>query len=680
MKIYQNMSLRNKILLPTTFVVVTVMAVMLTILVTKVQDISERTAFGATEEMAYRYGNAAKGKLDFQLGVARSLAETIAGFKESGNVPPREDVATMLRSLLKNNPALDGIWFGILPGEYDGKLEESMGTPGSDDTGAFTPYWNVRINEVTKLGTPFQDTEGNQYFQIPLKSGKEHLTQPTIYQLQGNDVMLVSACAPIKVNGRVIGVAGCDMEMSGVNKITEGINPYGTGYATIMTNKGFIVTHPNKDVVGKQLNEIVDTTYANKLIDAMRTNTSYSEIRTSIKTGMDSFLLTAPFPIGNTGTNWSLTISAPVDAILAETQQILYLSVSLGVGAVLILAVMIFFLAKTIVAPVKVGGDFTREISQGNLTATIDIDQDDEIGRLADDLKSMGQKLHSVVSDVRVTVDNVSSGAQELSSTANTLAEGATEQAANVEEVSSSMEEMVANIGQNAENARETERISRKSAEDAELGGTAVVKTVSAMRDIADKISVIEEIARQTNLLALNAAIEAARAGEHGKGFAVVAAEVRKLAERSGTAAAEISDLSVSSVAVAEEAGAMLDKMVPDIKHTAELIQEIAAASDEQSQGAETVNRAIHQLDQVIQQTAAAAEEMSSTSQQLTSQASHLSNTIAFFNIGSMGAGQVTSNIRISQPRPAALAATPQARPASKGLTMNMSDDGFEKF
>lgn len=248
-------------------------------------------------------------------------------------------------------------------------------------------------------------------------------------------------------------------------------------------------------------------------------------------------------------------------------------------------------------------------------------------------MQRMSDKLKHVIGDVSAAANFVSTGSVELSSSSVQLAQGATDQAASISDVSGSMGKMISNISHNAKNAKQTETMASRAATDIEKGGESVNKTVQAMKEIADKISIIEEIARQTNLLALNAAIEAARAGEHGKGFAVVAAEVRKLAERSGSAAREISELSSSSVAVAEKAGEMLRTIVPDIKQTAELIQEITAASSEQSSNAEQVNTSIKALDRVIQQNASASEEVASTAEELSSQANQLQDTIAYFSV-----------------------------------------------
>jgi methyl-accepting chemotaxis protein len=278
-------------------------------------------------------------------------------------------------------------------------------------------------------------------------------------------------------------------------------------------------------------------------------------------------------------------------------------------------------------------------IAKGDLTveATRRSDKD----RLGRALEAMLEKLRGIVSQAISAAQNVSAGSQQLSASAEQLSQGATEQASSAEEASASMEEMASNVKQNAENAGTTEKIARQSSKDAEASGIAVGRAVEAMQTIAEKITIVQEIARQTDLLALNAAVEAARAGEHGKGFAVVASEVRKLAERSQAAAAEISTLSTSTVKVAQEAGSMLAKLVPDIKRTAELVEEITAACREQDVGSSQINQAIQQLDQVTQQNAAASEEVSSTSEELSAQAEQLQTTIAFFRIDqSTAAGQ----------------------------------------
>jgi methyl-accepting chemotaxis protein len=303
------------------------------------------------------------------------------------------------------------------------------------------------------------------------------------------------------------------------------------------------------------------------------------------------------------------------------------------VNAVILIgmSLLLFHLYKSINSPINKFMNMFKKFESGELSLSIDESGKDEFGQLAYSFGSMGEKLRSIIKEVKLAADNVTMGSHQMSTTAARMSQGATEQAASAEEASSSMEEMAANIRQNADNALQTEKISSKASSDAAESGKAVTKAVNAMKDIAGKTTIIEEIARQTNLLALNAAIEAARAGEHGKGFAVVAAEVRKLAERSQTAAAEISELSTSSVEVAEHAGNMLLTMVPDIQKTAELVQEISAASNEQNSGANQINRAIQQLDSVIQQNAGASEEMSSTSEELAGQAELLQNTVSFF-------------------------------------------------
>ncbi|MBF0627658.1 MAG: methyl-accepting chemotaxis protein [Magnetococcales bacterium] len=296
--------------------------------------------------------------------------------------------------------------------------------------------------------------------------------------------------------------------------------------------------------------------------------------------------------------------------------------------------ILAWIIGRGIATPIRALQKMTATFGQGDLTVTTDIRQQDEVGQMAATLSATVTRLCEVLGQVKCASVEVANGSQQLSDAAQGLSQSSTEQAAAIEETSSAMEEMTTSIRLNNDNARSTETISRQAARDAVETGEAVLKAVAAMKEIAEKISIIEEISRQTNLLALNAAIEAARAGEHGKGFAVVAAEVRKLAERSQTAASEIGALSSSSVSVAEQAGSMLEKLVPDIQRTAELIQSISSASQEQNRSAEQINAAIQSMDQAIQRNAGTSEEMAATSEELSAQADTLQSAVAFFKTG----------------------------------------------
>lgn len=286
---------------------------------------------------------------------------------------------------------------------------------------------------------------------------------------------------------------------------------------------------------------------------------------------------------------------------------------------------------RTMTHNLRMTADAAQEIANGNLKTEVHpLSERDSLGNA---MKRMADKLNEVVSIVKSASDNVSMGSETMKSTSEHIAQGTTLQASSAEEASASMEQMAANIRQNADNAKQTETIAVQASVDAERSGKAVQETVDAMRDITDKITIIEEISRQTNMLALNAAIEAARAGEHGKGFAVVADAVRKLAERSQAAAADIISLSKKSVEIAERAGEMLAQMVPDIRKNAELVQEISAASSEQTIGVEQINTAIQQLDKVIQQNSFNSNELASTAEELSYQSQQLQDDIAFFSV-----------------------------------------------
>ncbi|MDV6236948.1 methyl-accepting chemotaxis protein [Leptospira ellisii] len=333
--------------------------------------------------------------------------------------------------------------------------------------------------------------------------------------------------------------------------------------------------------------------------------------------------------------------------------------------------------------------DALERISVGNLTQKITNDYRGTFGKLKEYSNNTIDKLNEIIGDIIVRSSSLVTSASEVSSTANSLSQGASEQAASVEETTSSLEEMTASIDQNAQNSRQTEQISSKSSKDAEEGGASVIETVKAMKQIAEKISIIEDIAYQTNLLALNAAIEAARAGDHGKGFAVVASEVRKLAERSQKSANEISSLASSSVAIAEKAGDLISQIVPSIRKTADLVQEITAASDEQAAGVSEINKAMGQLDQVSQQNASASEELAAISEEMNSQAEQLRESVLFFKISEgdprypgNGNAPVRESFRVNANKTPATPSRKDATiPKKRTDSVGMSPvDKFEKY
>ncbi len=513
-------------------------------------------------------------------------------------------------------------------------------------------------------------------------AGKTLASEPAKSPSTGLPVVLITS--PIMDGGKVIGILGLPLDLGSFGQsLVTTVTIGKTGYPYISDSAGLAVAHPNKANVFKL--DMTTSEWGKRILASPSGSIIYynyegaDKVQTFVKNKAHGLIISATLAMSD------INSSAIGMAVLMAIVGL--------VGIAAALAIIALFMGDRL-KPLKAAAQVADRLAAGDLDVAMPKAHRDEIGLLLKSMGGMVEKLRDIVANVKVGADYVSSGSQQISSTAQQMSQGSTEQAASAEEVSSSMEEMAATTRQNTDSATTTEQLSRKAANDALEGGKAVEDTVKAMKQIASSIGIIEEIARQTNLLALNAAIEAARAGEAGKGFAVVASEVRKLAERSQKAAGEISILSKESVEVAEKAGGLLAKIVPDIQKTSDLMQEIASASREQSAGAEQVTKAITQLDSVIQQNSAASEELAASAEELSGQAISLQEAMAFFKLGQTG-----SEERASPPSPAARPAASAAgrpgarehddsprRPERRGAQTAMTirhdpkDDGFEEF
>ena len=332
-----------------------------------------------------------------------------------------------------------------------------------------------------------------------------------------------------------------------------------------------------------------------------------------------------------------------VDANSTLQQQNIATSWVLLIASIVVSAILGTLFVLSINRRLKENVAFASQLEQGNFTAKIKQTSDDELGQLAKSMGSLQEQLNRVIGNAKENTESMNTAAKEIASTSQAIAQAASEQAASVEQTSAAIEQMAASIAQNNENAGNTNTIANQSVEAAQHGGEAVTETVTAMNQIADKVSIIEDIAYQTNILALNASIEAARAGSHGRGFAVVAEEVRKLAERSGSAAQEINNLTVNSVEIATQGGSLISKIIPQIQQTAELVQEISAASNEQTTGTDQISQAMTQLDQTTQQNAAASEQLAATAEEIGNQAQSLMQQMSFFKVDQEGLQEAMS-------------------------------------
>lgn len=545
----------------------------------------------------------------------------------------REEYRTYLKTTLEDNPDMLAVFSMWEPNAMDGSDTQYAGKPGNDAEGRFN-YGVFRDKGGVQFAGNTVDMYQGDFYTAPMKSGDITLSDPYYFAYSENapKYFETTLSLPVKIDGKNVAVMGCDISLDKLYELNKEIKLYETGHGIIISNKGTIVAHPQKELVGKRISEIFPKDSVQVLQTIKKGETITIDAKSDFlkaKT-LNTFL---PVKVKGCPEPWAVCAVIPKAEALKEANRILLISVIICLAGIAILIFIVAILANNIVKPILLTIDSAKEVAKGNLTGTISTHRDDEIGDLAVAINKMKDSLKEIMENITKTAQVIASSGEQLKASSQQLSSSSTEQASSLEEISSSMEQMVANIHQNMQNAKETDRIAKNSSQQIVNVGKASNKSLESMRAIAEKIKVITDIAFQTNILALNAAVEAARAGDQGKGFAVVASEVRKLAERSRDAADEIVNLAKSSLEDSEMAGRLVNDMVLEVRKTSDLIREITQASDEQTQGTEQVNNGIQQMNEITQQNAASSEELAGASEQLAGQAMDLLRMVKVFKV-----------------------------------------------
>ena len=572
-----------------------------------------------------------KEKIEIAFEASKAITSIAEGTGKEQVELSRDNFMGIMKKVLLSNQLFLGVSACFEPNSFDKKDHLYKNKKHHDKTGRFIPY-AVRDKDGMATIEPLIDYDTNEtlapWYFATKRLMSDFLTEPIWYPIQGVNVFMISNMVPIVIDNKFKGTIGIDLSIDFIQNELEQKKVYkGKANIAIVSNSGIIAGYSgHRQWVGLHYNKVMGS--CKQLADVLTKNETQSW------QSKDTLYIASSMLVAKTKLPWAVMVAVPTDEIYAHSFTMFLTQILIALIFLIISTIILHFFVRKQISPLANLVQITANIAEGNIDQKLDFNHsNDEIGTLASSVQKMSDKLKEIITIIKSASDQFQSSSREFNTSSQLIAQGANEQASIAEEVSASVEEMVANIRQTASNASDTERIAQLAVAEVEQGSNSAQKTGTAMQEIADKVSVITEIAFQTNMLALNAAVEAAHAGQHGKGFAVVANEIRKLSEKSQRAAKEIGSLTQSTLLISQKSASQLEEVVPNIRRTALLIDEIKSASLEENAVAEQVNNAINQLSQVIQQNAASSEEMAANSEELSAQASKMAEVISFFKI-----------------------------------------------
>ncbi|QJT10371.1 methyl-accepting chemotaxis protein [Oceanidesulfovibrio marinus] len=666
---FKDWSLRKKIVIPLFVLILIILTASTWLMTRQGTEMAIDQAKTLAQAQAEANSNKVSGTLNTAMTVGRTIQSAFNEAMKADSVPRREYLAAFLKDILVNYPELSGSWVVCIPGAFDNREEE------------YADVWkgNMRVyhyRDNGKIATAYQGSENikGAWWEVPKETGREMLTQPYPWEMGSKTLWLASASFPIKRDGEFVGVVGVDFYLEDLQKMVKEINPFETGYGFLVDNSGSIVAHPDEKLLGKKIEDVQGSGNTAQLLDAIHNGKPYTAILQSPTTDSDMYYAYMPISVGRTDTPWSLAVAIPMDKVRAQAGVISRTGIWTGIGAMIALIIVLLIIAGIISKPILKTSAYTEQVAAGDLHANLDIDQKDEIGVMADSLKSMVgeldktimraqektqeaeeesekarlataeaeearnradrarlEGLHHAAERVERVLEHVVSASEEMSSQSEELLRGTDIQSERITSTATAMEEMNTTVLEIARNASDAAKVGKEAQEKASSGAEVVDDSKGAMdstiaevnnlkdsmqaldsqaQDIGAIIGTIEDIADQTNLLALNAAIEAARAGEAGRGFAVVADEVRKLAEKTMTATKEVSD---SIGAIQKVAGTNISAMEG-------VFSRISSAGELSVRSGEMLREIVRKTEDSAAQIdaiATAAEQQSATSEEI---------------------------------------------------------------